>query len=215
MQAHQRLAYVSLTLAATCQILSAVSRPFNRSDYFQGAPMHCHRSLVAIAGLGMVFFAVQSRARADSDPVQSKDKRVQVVLPIDWEPATLPNAIGKLQAKCTAKNAYLQIVSEAKEDFDHNSLQEYADTILKIEADKTKSNDRKVTGPQQLTINGHNVLRYESRQTLKNVKLVFVKTFVETPKRWNQIIVWTVPSEFDEVQDDIQKIVNSFEEVQK
>src|SRR5581483_5205446 len=100
-----------------------------------------------------VLFVFASCAKKSST-APSADGRIQITLPDSWETTQLPNSIGKIQAKSRAKNAYVSVISEPKQDFSHKSIQEYADVILKIEQGKTQLADRSLTGPQKITLNG-------------------------------------------------------------
>ena len=145
---------------------------------------------------------------------KSKDGRVQIHLPDGWNEAELPGSIGKIQAKAGPdKNAYVSVISEPKEDVHHHSIQEYAQSILKIEAGKSKLADRTVSDPKDMKVGDYSAVQYEVRGTMGNVSLVYVKTFVETPTRWNQVLCWTTPSHLNDVRGDFQSIWESFKEV--
>lgn len=146
--------------------------------------------------------------------VKSKDGRVQIHLPGGWHEAELPNSIGKIQAKSgTDKNAYCSVITEAKEDVHQKSIQDYARFILKLEGGKTKLADRNVSDPKDLKVGDYPSVQYEVRGTLGNLSVVYVKTFIETPTRWNQVLCWTTPSHLEDVRGDFQSIWESFKEV--
>src|SRR4051812_45492978 len=86
-------------------------------------------------------------------PLRSKGELVEVNLPAGWEAATLPNNVSKIQAKCAGKNAFVVVISEAKEDFNYASLREYADAVLRLEEKKSSSQDRVVAGPKNVKLN--------------------------------------------------------------
>jgi hypothetical protein len=170
------------------------------------------RSLVTLVVLSLLLGCVKSdsaQKKTSTGPVQSKDKLVEVTLPDGWETATLPSAFARIQARCAEKNAFCIVISESKEDFNHKSIKEYADTILQIEEKQTKMADRTVSGPKAVKVNGADALQYEVRGTFKNLKLCYLKTFMETPTRWNQVMCWTTPSNWELAQDDFRKINES------
>ena len=145
-------------------------------------------------------------------PLQSKDNRLEVTLPSGWESATLPNTIGEIQAKCPAKTAFAIVISEAKADFKQMRLEEYADIVQKLEHKKDVLEGGSITGPTKTKLNGVDVVQYEMRGTVKNVKICYLMTFIESPTRWNQIMCWTMPSHWEDSQDDFRKIAESFHE---
>jgi hypothetical protein len=142
----------------------------------------------------------------------SDDGKIQVDLPSGWEKTSMPGP-GKLQLKCPAKNAFAIVISESKSDFTHETLADYAHWIItEIEAKKKGLSDRQLTGPTERTINGHAALVYEQRAVVNSLKLIYVKTFVESQTRWNQIAGWTAPSCFDDAKSDFEAIVQTFRE---
>jgi hypothetical protein len=144
----------------------------------------------------------------------SKDGRLQLHLPSGWHEAELPGSIGKIQAKASAeKDAYVTVISESKEDLHHNSIQEYASSILKIEANKAKLSNRTVSAPTDMKVGAYPAVQYEVRGTLGNLNIVYVKTFIETPSRWNQVVCWTIPSHLDDERGEFQSIYESFKEL--
>ncbi len=160
-----------------------------------------------LASFALLFFAAGATS---AHPLQSKDSKLEVVLPDGWEAATLPNPSAKLQAKCLEKAAFCIVISESKEDFGHNSLEEYAKMILELEEHRSKLENRSVSGPKLIKLNGVDAIQYEIRGTTKNLKLHFLKTFIESPTRWNDVMCWTTPSHWEELQDDFQQINETF-----
>jgi ASC-1-like (ASCH) protein len=148
--------------------------------------------------------------------VESKNKRVQVTLPSGWDSATLPNVSDRLiQARCPGKNAFVIVVAEPKQDLKHNSVKEYAETMQKLKAGKKTIEDRTVSEPKALKINGQDALQFEVRGTLKNVKLTYLETYIDLPAHWTCVTNWTTPSHWDEAQDDFRAIYESLRELPK
>src|SRR6476620_2977004 len=145
--------------------------------------------ITAIAIIGFRIALTGSPVSVESRTVQTNDQKLQLTLPAGWENTTLPFRRGadQLQAQCTGKNQYLTIVSEPKSDFRFQSLQEYADAIIKIEAGTSQLQNRSLTGPDKIVIKGKDALRYQAVGTRQSVIVLCIKTFIETPHRWNQI----------------------------
>src|SRR5690348_403232 len=75
--------------------------------------------------------------------VHDRDNRLQITLPSGWETTTIPGASDRfIQAKCSAKHAYLEVVQEAKQDLNYKSVRDYADGIVSIQGKKSKLTNR-------------------------------------------------------------------------
>jgi predicted small secreted protein len=145
---------------------------------------------------------------------KSADGRIQLHLPSGWREAEIQGSIGKIQAKSGAdKDAFVSVISEPKADLHHDSIQDYAHSILAIEAGKGKLANRTVSEPKNLKIGECPAVQYEVRGTVGHTNIVYVKTFVETATRWNQVLCWTTPSHLDDVRADFQAIDESFKEL--
>jgi hypothetical protein len=157
-------------------------------------------------------------AGEDSKVVLSKDKRLQISLPKDWELTEPPEDIENLhiqliKAKSLTKPALFVVTSDRKQDVNRKSIQEYAEHVLKVTTDKVPFEDRATSGPKKLKINEADAVQYRLDVTLNKAKLVVLKTFVESPTRWNQLEFVTEPAEFDKMQDDVNAINDSFKEI--
>src|SRR5204863_7261188 len=141
--------------------------------------------IAVIAVIGFRIALTSSSARLEDRTVQSSDQKLQLTLPTGWETTTLPlrREVDKLQAKCVGKNTYLSVVSEPKSDLRFQSLQEYADAIIKIEAGTSQLQNRGLTGPEKIVIKGKDALRYQVVGTRQSNILLCIKTFIETPHR--------------------------------
>jgi hypothetical protein len=166
------------------------------------------RTAIALA---LASTALAATARAD--PTVSDDGTIEVVLPDDWATTTFANAPGKIQAKSVAKDAYTLVVSEAKEDLTAKTVDDYAATIMKLEHDAGKIGDLSVTGSQKLRFDGHDARLFTVHGTVKNVKIIFLKYFIESKQHWNYVNCWSTPSHFDHAKGDCAAIAKSFREL--
>ena len=167
--------------------------------------------------LGIVAVCVLARAVGHIDGpkiVQSQDNRVEITLPRGWRTTTLPGASERyIQATCPVKNAFVEVISEAKQDLQHKSLLSYARSIATRQAANSKLSDRIVSKPREPWFNGTKAIQFEIRGTLKNVNFVYLDTFIETPTCWNQILCWTTPSYWEGARDgDFRAIIESLKE---
>ena len=86
------------------------------------------RARVVFAVILLAAFATScDKLGGGGSDAKSKDSRLQLHLPSGWHEAELPGSIGKIQAKSGPdKNAYVSVISEAKEDIHQKSIQDYA-----------------------------------------------------------------------------------------
>src|SRR5882724_8025379 len=152
-------------------------------------------TIALVWGLAVQAF-VAAVARGDG-VLPDKSGHAQVTLPAGWAKSEGQKGSGALLANNEAVHGHAQVVSESKEDIAHANIAEYAEHVLKIEEGKTKLTDRQVSEPRKLEVNGMPAVQYEMRGTVQNVKLVYLKTFIETPNRWNQVMCWTLPSHWN------------------
>jgi hypothetical protein len=135
------------------------------------------------------------------------------MLPSGWQVTDLPEAVGTLQAKSVRKGAFVSLISEPKEDLNFKTIDEYAETILTIEGKQRTIQARTISPAKRLNLNGRSAIQYEVRGILDNIKIVYLKTFVESESRWTQVMAWTSPSHWNEVQDDFRVLNQSFHEL--
>jgi hypothetical protein len=152
-------------------------------------------------------------ASAHADPTISADGTIEVELPEGWETTVFSNAPGKIQAKSDAKGAYTTVVSEAKEDLTAQTVDDYAAIILKLEHDKGKIADFTVDGSQKAKYGGHDARIYTVRGVVQNVKIIFIKSFIESKQHWNYINCWSTPSHIKAAKDDCTALAKSFREL--
>ena len=148
----------------------------------------------------------------------SPDGRIIITTPAGWEKGTFKSELGKIRISNPAKHGYGIVIIENKADLkDGLTLSGYAKIILKLADKKTAATgtteDRTVSEPSTLTINGYPATRYEIRATVQNTKFVYSRTFVQTPDLFVQVLLWTVPSHFAEDQPDFDSIAGSLKQV--
>jgi hypothetical protein len=170
--------------------------------------------------LGVVAVCVLARTVGSIDgpkTVQSKDNRVEITLPRGWRTTTLLGASERsIQATCPARNAFVEVISEAKQDLKHKSLLSYTRSIATKQSANSKLSERVVSEPREPWINGTKAIQCEIRGALKNVNLVYLDTFIETPTCWNQVLCWTTPSYWEDARDgDFRAIIESLKETTK
>ena len=143
---------------------------------------------------------------------ESKDGRVAITLPEGWEDAAeLPNKVAQIKAKNIAISAFAVVLSEPRDDFVDMTLERYAQIVL--DEGKERLRDRHVSEPKKLTVNGYPALQYDITASTDTVKLVFVRTIIESPTRYNEVVTWTTPSHVAKAKPQMEAILKSFREV--
>ncbi len=167
------------------------------------------------AGLGclLMICCCTCQAQTPDRPVQSQYGHVQVTFPAGWEVAYFRPGTDTLSGKCAEKYGYFLVIAEAKADFANaKTIEDYAATILKIEAKNAKVKIRSVSEAKKLTFHGYPAVQYEMTATVGNLNLVYVKTFVDQPTRFSQVMCWTTPSHLEECRGDFAAVTESIEE---
>jgi hypothetical protein len=150
-----------------------------------------------------------------STVLTSPDGRVSITAPAGWEKHTFksdrPKSIG---IRNKAQNGWGEILIESKSDLkDGLTLSGYADIVLKKVEVRKASENRTVSEPTSLTINGYPAMRYDIKATVQNTKFIYARTFVETPDFFVQVMLWTVPSDLAENQADFDSIAGSLKQI--
>ncbi len=148
--------------------------------------------------------------------VQDEGKTVQVTLPSGWETAVLPGVPSSLiQAKRPAWNAFATVSAQAKKDLSHKSVREFADTIIGLEGQNPKLSNRKIYPLKALKVKGADAMQCEMHATVHGADIQYLFTFIETPNYWTQVMEWTSPADWQDVQNDFRAIYESLLEVTK
>jgi hypothetical protein len=138
----------------------------------------------------------------------------KVSLPDGWEKSGVAQTPGTTIGTNAQIEGYVELISESKEDIADANIAEYAEHVLKLEESQGKLTDRQVSEARKLEVNGMPAVQYEVRGTLNKLKFVYLKTFVETPHRWNQVMCWTFPSHWNDCQADFKSIYESLREIE-
>ncbi len=144
--------------------------------------------------------------------LKSIDGQSQIILPGGWKEHRKLNDTAELQAANLAKNLYVVVLTESKEDFDNLTLEEHSaitrDRLLE------SLTTYEVKGPFNLNIKGNPAVQFEIRGQAKNYNVVYLHTTVETSKNFYQILAWTSKSGFEKNRAELERVIDSFLEVQ-
>lgn len=143
--------------------------------------------------------------------ITSKDGRIQLTIPARWKEDLDLHKEASLQASDRANEMYVVVLAENKGDFDSMTLERYAD-IIRSSAQQGAAASQAST-PTRLTINGNQAMQCEIRGTVDNIKVTYLQVAAETPKRFYQILTWTLSSSFDKNRSQLEEVIKSFKEV--
>lgn len=142
--------------------------------------------------------------------ITSTDGHSQVNVPNSWKTTDELNAKATLQASDVPNHLYLIVLTDEKGNYRKMDLETHSNQTLSALTNAVT--DMSKVGPTNLTINGNPALQYEVRGEINNVNIVYLHTTVETDEHFQQIIAWTVQSEYDKQKDTLQDIIQSFKE---
>lgn len=150
----------------------------------------------------------------------SSDGTSQLTLPVGWKAENELHDSAELQAANSERKLYVIVLSEVKEalkeeepDTDWN-LETHSETTRKLLEDRLKAaGEVEQEEPVSLKIGEYSALQYEIRGKLGDLDVVYLHTTVETPTRFHQVLAWTVPDALDENRAEIDRVIQSFQEV--
>ncbi len=141
----------------------------------------------------------------------SKDGAIQITVPNGWVVTTDLNDKAALQTAEPDKMLYLIVLTYNKSDHPSMTLESLVDITLK-EIKEQVANPRAV-GPTSLKIDGLPAIQHEVYGNFEVYGVVFKNTVVETPKHFQQIVVWTTQAAYAEDKETLENIITSFKQV--
>ncbi|HEY9645942.1 MAG TPA: hypothetical protein V6C88_06215 [Chroococcidiopsis sp.] len=145
--------------------------------------------------------------------VVSPDGDMQITVPEGWKEDRQLNDQAQLQAANLDKELYLIVLSEAKADLPTDmNLVRHSEITRSIVVENLSNAE--VTGPTAVTrVGDYPAVQYEIRGTLKDINVLYVHTTVETGDRFNQILAWTLPDNYNSNKEELQRTIASFREL--
>lgn len=151
----------------------------------------------------------QLQSLARPTVLKSPDGRFELTVPAGWRENLLLNDKAGIKAGNPLAEMYVIVITEEKADFtDETTLDQYTNITRDSMTSNLASADS--SPPLPVTINGNAGRQYEIQGAVKNVKLAYVVTTVETAAHFHQIVAWTLRSRIDANQTTLQKVAESF-----
>lgn len=166
--------------------------------------------LIALALLVCVVAGCkQLQSLATPTVLKSPDGKFQLTVPGGWKENASLNDKADIKAANQLEEMYVIVLTEGKTDFtDEMTLDQFTDITRESMISNLTSPDS--TPPQPVTINGNAARQYQVQGSVKNVKLAYLITTVETPAHFHQVITWTLGSRKDKNQTTLQQVAGSF-----
>ncbi len=138
-------------------------------------------------------------------------KTIQVTIPSGWKEDRELHESAELQASQRAKELYIIILSESKQDFQQMTLEGHS----KITRDTLMGNIKsaELSAPVSMTVGGYPAVQYEISGFVDNLGVVYLHTTVESAGSYHQILTWTLKSMAEKNKPILQKVTESFQEV--
>lgn len=147
-----------------------------------------------------------------AETVEFLDGRFSVTRPADWRLIPGLNDEADLEMGNPRTEAYCLILSEPKSDFaDDLTLAEFSDITRGLMMELLENGSE--SGPERMTVNGEHALRYVLSGTVNRVQIRYWHVSVDSGDHFHQMLLWSLPSRFDEHIGDFEAVLNSFSAV--
>lgn len=141
--------------------------------------------------------------------LKSPDGKFQLTVPAGWRENSSLNEQAEIKAANPLQEMYVIVLTEAKTDFtDDMTLDQF--TTITRESMTSNVTSPELSPPLPVTINGNSARQYEIQGEVKNVKLAYLITTVETAAHFHQVVTWTLRSRIDKNQTTLQQVAGSF-----
>ena len=151
----------------------------------------------------------QIQSLAQPTVLKSADGKFQLTVPAGWREDSSLNDKAEIRAANPQQEMYVVVITEQKADFtDETTLDHY--TELTLESMKANLASPDSTPAVPVRINGNPGQQYLIQGAIKNVKLSYLVTTVETTAHFHQIITWTLFSRASKNQTTLQKLTETF-----
>lgn len=145
-----------------------------------------------------------------ADVTSSNGSRYAVELPSSMKPANI-NDNASLQYEDEARGLYVVVIDESKAKIISFGLDYDLDTYMKIASRTLDSAGLYVNKP--VTVNGFKALQTEIKGKSKGKEVIYKLTCLESPKFFYQVLLRSEASGYESNSSDMDKITNSFREV--
>jgi hypothetical protein len=141
--------------------------------------------------------------------LKSADGKFQLTVPAGWREDLSLNERAGISGANPLQELYAIVIIDEKSDFtDEMTLEQFTDITLDSMKANVASADS--TPPLPMKINGNSARQYVLQGAVKNVKVTYFITTVETSAHFHQIITWTLTSRISKNQTTLQSVTETF-----
>ena len=170
-------------------------------------------ALALVSAILCVSSLVSSISKAET--FISRDQQFQITAPSSWRNDSTLNEEADISISNDFGVKYFMVLSEKKDDFESGvNLQDYLQIVEgNYEVEMT---ERPVQLPQETSVNGYPAIAFSFEQQVEDeVEITYVVTVVDTGTHFHQLHAWTLASKYDGVKEELQGIMQSFQEVKQ
>jgi hypothetical protein len=168
------------------------------------------RTIFAVVAAGLFTFGIH--AADGMQVVIASDEATQISVPSSWTVLEL-NDVAEIEVGNAEESAYLIVINELKEDLFGWNIEKHSRVTLGGLLGTLAF--PAITGPKSLKIGGSPAVQYEVTGALEGQKINYIHTTVDGPKRFSQILAWTIPSREATVRPQLLKAIESFRETKE
>jgi hypothetical protein len=111
-----------------------------------------------------------------------------------------------MQYENDSMQIYLLVFDTARKDLNEGTLKEYYDSIVA----QPSVQGAIIASPKPAMVNGDSALVTEMTATLSGTPVFYKIEVIATPARFYYILVWCRKDRKDALNDDLNKVINSF-----
>ena len=148
------------------------------------------------------------RLSIEKKEIASDDGKLKVTVSGMWTKVPELNKEARLQVGYKSKEMYLIVISDAKSAVGNITLEQHQQLTRDRMLQKMKN--ASATQPVPLNIDGHPALQDEVREAPGRTEIVFLHTTVDDGDHFQQILAWTLKSRWQEQNEQLREITNSF-----
>jgi len=148
------------------------------------------------------------RLSIEKKEIASDDGKLKVTVSGMWTKVPELNKEARLQVGYKSKEMYLIVISDAKSAVGNITLEQHQQLTRDRMLQKLKN--ASATQSASLNIDGHPALQDEVRGAPGRTETVFLHTTVDDGDHFQQILAWTLKSRWQEQNEQLREITNSF-----
>lgn len=168
--------------------------------------------VLGLAGCSSSTDNAKDTKKANNKVITSTDGKLQLTVPENWQTEKGLNEQAVIQVAHKTLEKYLIVISEDKSNFSEEiKLDDYLKAINKNFTENIKN--VKISTAKDITINGYPAKQFEVNGEVDKVKAAYLVTLVNTSKSINQIMAWTLQTNFSRYKTEFSTVTNSFKEV--